>query len=304
MASVSSVLSIVFPVFLSLCMGMFCRTRRILSAEAVAALKKVAVNICLPAVSLGTFARADYSSRRLLIPAWIFAVCALALAMGFAAQKLLKMRHSLAPYLCTCFEGGMLGFSLYPLIYGDLSPFAIVVMGQTLFIFTVYKIMLAGAHGCRALVHETITSPSLWALALGVLLGVSGLYARMEDAGIQTLFDTTLSFISAPTSFLILLTIGYDLKPIGIQWGETMKVVLARAVIMLVLLGATLLVNRMLLGGTIEMSAAVMLFILPPPYVLSAFSKKEEEAGFLSSSISVMTLLTVVGFTVMAVIAG
>lgn len=304
MISVGSVLSIVFPVFLSLCVGMFCRVRRMLDAEGIAALKKVAVNICLPAVSLGTFARADYSSGRLLIPIWIFIACALALILGFGAQKLLKMQHSLSPYLCTCFEGGMLGFSLYPLIYGDLSPFAIVVMGQTFFIFTVYKIMLAGARGGRALLHEAITSPSLWALALGVLLGVSGLYARMADVGLQTLFDTTLSFVSAPTSFLILLTIGYDLKPIGIQWGETVKVVLARVVIMLVLLGATLLVNRTLLGGMIEIPAAVMLFILPPPYVLPAFSKKEEEAGFLSSSISIMTLLTIIGFTLMAIFAG
>lgn len=304
MISVGSVLSIVFPVFLSLCVGMFCRVCRMLDAEGVAALKKVAVNICLPAVSLGTFARADYSSGRLLIPIWIFIACALALILGFGAQKLLKMQHSLSPYLCTCFEGGMLGFSLYPLIYGDLSPFAIVVMGQTFFIFTVYKIMLAGARGGRALLHEAITSPSLWALALGVLLGVSGLYARMADVGLQTLFDTTLSFVSAPTSFLILLTIGYDLKPIGIQWGETVKVVLARVVIMLVLLGATLLVNRTLLGGMIEIPAAVMLFILPPPYVLPAFSQKEEEAGFLSSSISIMTLLTIIGFTLMAIFAG
>lgn len=280
MIGVGSVLSIVLPVFLSLCIGMFCRAHRMLNAESAAALKKVAVNICLPAVSLGTFARADYSSRRLLIPVWIFIVCALALILGFGAQKLLKMQHSLSPYLCTCFEGGMLGFSLYPLIYGDLSPFAIVVMGQTFFIFTVYKIMLAGARGGRALLHEAITSPSLWALALGVLMGVSDLYARMADAGLQTLFDTTLSFVSAPTSFLILLTIGYELKPIGIQWGEVIKVVLARFAIMLVLLGATFLVNRTLLGNTIEISAAVMLFILPPPYVLPAFPKKRKKLAF------------------------
>ena len=120
----------------------------------------------------------------------------------------------------------------------------------------------------------------------------------------RQLFDGTLSFISAPTSFLILLTIGYDLKPVEIHWTETLKVVAARLGIMALMLGATLLVNHFLLGGVIEISAAVMLFILPPPYVLPAFSRKPEQAAYLSSSISIMTILTILGFVIMAVAAG
>jgi len=302
MASTISILSIVLPVFLALGVGMLCRAKNILTPDGIAALKKVAVNITLPAVSLKTFAQANYSARRLLIPLWIFAVCCIALALGFAARRMLKLRHSLAPYLCTCFESGMLGFSLYPLIYGELSPFAIVAMGQTFFIFTAYKVLLTGARGVRALLHEALASPSLWALFIGLALGASGLYSRMGE--FRQLFDGTLSFISAPTSFLILLTIGYDLKPVEIHWTETLKVVAARLGIMALMLGATLLVNRFLLGGVIEISAAVMLFILPPPYVLPAFSRKPEQAAYLSSSISIMTILTILGFVIMAVAAG
>ena len=303
MASVVSVLEIILPVFLALCLGMLCRTKRILSPEGVASLKKVAVNITLPAVSFGTFARADYSAGRMLVPVWMFIACCIALALGYAARRLLKMQHAHSPYLCTAFEGGMLGFSLYPLIYGDLSPFAIVVLGQTFFIFTVYKVLLSGAHGKRALLKETFTSPSLWALLLGLLIGVSGLYHRMEAIGVQGLFDGIQGFIAAPTSFLVLLSVGYDLKPVDIQWGETCKIILARLAIMALLLGATLLVNRIFLSGVIETRAAVMLFILPAPFVLQAFSKEPSEAGFISSTLSVQTILTIIGFAVMAALA-
>lgn len=302
MASWISILTIILPVFAALLLGMLCRAARILTPDGVAALKKTAVNITLPAVSLGTFARADYSAGRMLVPLWIFLACCIALALGFAARRLLRMQHRLSPFLCTSFEGGMLGFSLYPLLYGDLSPFAIVVMGQTFFIFTLYKVLLAGARGARALLKEAVSSPSLWALLIGVLLGATGAYGRLSTLGVQELFDGLLSFISAPTSFLILLAIGYDLKPVDIQWQESLKAVFARICIMAVLLAATLLINQRLLGGVIEPRAALMLFILPPPFVLPAFSHDESEAGFLSSTLSIMTLLTILGFVVLAVL--
>lgn len=303
MAGLAGVLEIVLPVFIALCLGMICRTKRILTAEGIAALKKLVVNITLPAVSFGTFARADYSAGGVLIPVWTFIACCIALALGYVARRLLKMEHSLSPYLCTAFEGGMLGFSLYPLIYGDLSPFAIVVLGNTFFIFTVYKVLLSGAKGKKALLKETFTSPSLWALILGLLIGSTGLYHRMEDIGVQGLFDGIQGFIAAPTSFIVLLTVGYDLKPVDICWRETFKLVCSRLAIMGALLGATLLVNRFLLGGVIETQAAVMLYILPAPFVLPAFSKEPAEAGFLSSTLSIQTIITIAGFAVMAAAA-
>ena len=303
MTSLTNVLEIVLPVFIALCLGMLCRAKRILSPEGNAALKKVAVSITLPAVSFGTFARADYSAGRMLVPVWIFIACCIALALGSAARRLLKMEHSRAPYLCTAFEGGMLGFSLYPLIYGDLSPFAIVVLGNTFFIFTIYKVLLSGAKGKKALLKETFTSPSLWALLLGLAIGASGLYDRMGEIGVQGLFDGIQGFIAAPTSFLVLLSVGYDLKPVDIQWKETFKVLSVRIAIMALLLGATLLVNRFFLNGVIETQAAVMLFILPAPFVLQAFSKEASEAGFISSTLSLQTILTIIGFAVMAALA-
>lgn len=119
----------------------------------------------------------------------------------------------------------------------------------------------------------------------------------------QSLFDGIQGFIAAPTSFLVLLSVGYDLKPVDIQWGETFKVISVRIAIMALLLGATLLVNRIFLNGVIEPQAAVMLFILPAPFVLQAFSKEASEAGFISSTLSLQTIITIIGFAVMAALA-
>ncbi len=295
------ILGIVLPVFLVLGLGVLCRSRRIVSREGIRAIRWTAVNLTLPASLLLAVAQADYSGRRILIPLWIFLVCLAALGLGRLASKALRLPGKMTPYLCTGFEAGMLGYALYPLAFGPSAPFAIVDLGQVVFVFTVYKLLLSGARDGRRLLREAVSSPAIWGVALGLILGVSGLYRRMEPSGLQALFDKTLTFISAPTGFMILLTIGYDLEPARIEWRRTLGVAAVRVAIMALLAGATLLADRFLFGGVMELPAVVMLFVLPAPFVISAFSKEEEESAFLSSALSVMTLLTIGAFVLMTV---
>ena len=48
--------------------------------------------------------------------------------------------------------------------------------------------------------------------------------------------------------------------------------------------------------------AVLIMFLLPPPYVLPIFSTDEEQRGFLSSVLSLSTLVTLAGFVLLAVI--
>ena len=301
MVRMIDIFSAVFPVFIALFLGIYAREKRILTAEGVSQIKKVIVNFTLPAVSLSAVAKADYSGKNIFIPLWIFVVCFLGLGMGFLLRRLFKIESRILPYLCTAFEGGMIGYSLYPILYGDLSPLAVPVLGNVVFIFTFYKIMLAGAHGKRAVLHEALSSASLWAVGIGLILGVSGIYRQMVTTGTAVLFEKILSFISAPTSFMILLCIGFDWDPRQIQWKNTFLLVFSRWVIMLCLFGLTLLVNRCFLESQIKLSASVMLFSLPAPFVLPAFSHEEKEAGLIASALSVMTVFSILVFVCMAI---
>ena len=298
------VLSIILPVFAALGLGIIARRYRILSCEGVLAIKHVAVNITLPAVTLGAFAEAEYSGKTVLVAIWIFVCCCIALCLGFAACRLTKTSSRLFPYLCTGFEGGMLGFSLYALLSDSLAAFAIVDMGQIIFIFSVYKALLSGAKGARALVRETVQSPSLWALLIGLLIGATGLYEAMAASGMQSVFDNLLDFIAAPTSFLILLSVGYDLRLQDIDWSKTALALVSRTLILGLLLGVTLLLNHFVLGDFMDVTATILMFALPAPFVLPVFADSEDERGFMSSSLSAMTLLTLAVFGGMALWLG
>ena len=54
-----NIIAIILPIFFSLGIGMLCRKKSILSRDSIEAVKKVAVNITLPAVTLASFAEAD-----------------------------------------------------------------------------------------------------------------------------------------------------------------------------------------------------------------------------------------------------
>lgn len=306
MGTVISVLATALPVFLALALGMLCRSRNILSREGVDALKKVVLNITLPAVLLNAFATAEYSASTIFIPIVMFAACCVALILGKLIARLFKMKSRLAPFLATGFEAGMIGYALFILLFPEkgTSELAIVDIGHTVFVFTLYKILLAGKTDWKAIGKDMVTSPILWALFVGVIIGATGLYGLMQKVGISSVLDSVTDFIAAPTGMVILLTIGYDLVLKEIPWKKTAGLLIMRLFTMAVMLALVLAVNRYLLGGIIFPGAVVLMCILPPPYVIPVFSDEPEERVYLSSALSAMTLMTVVLFAILSVVYG
>ena len=218
MEQLISVLQTALPVFLALMLGMLCRSKGFLSREGVDALKKVVLNITLPAVLFQAFATTQYTVDTLILPVTMFGICCLALALGFLITKLSGNQSRLSPFLASGFEAGMLGYALFALLFPgeSASRFAILDLGQTLFVFTLYKVLLSGKRDWRAIGRDMLTSPILWAVAAGVVTGASGLYQALGS--VSGILDSVAGFISAPTGMIILLTVGYDLVLGDIPW--------------------------------------------------------------------------------------
>ena len=140
---------------LMLGVGMLCRGRNMISREGINALKSVVVNITLPAVLLGAFATTRYTFMDVVIPLMMFLVCLAAWLMGKAAGKLLGLSSRFVPFLTTGFEAGMLGYALFEMLYGSArtAEFARIDLGQVLFVFTLYKILLGMAGKEKATIH-------------------------------------------------------------------------------------------------------------------------------------------------------
>ncbi len=299
-----SVLQTALPVFAALGLGMVCRSRGFLKQSGVDALKWVVLNITLPFMLFNAFATAQYSFKALAVPAAVFLLCCVCLFCGLLAVKLFALGGNVAGFLSAGFEAGMLGYALFALLYPNHAPseFALPDLGQTLFVFTVYKLLLSGKSGFKAVCRDMVTSPVLWAVAAGVLTGATGLYTALHRWGAGGILDNLTSFLSAPTGMIILLTVGYDLVLKEISWKQTAGLIVMRLVFAAVFYALLVLLNRTILNGALFEGAALLLAILPPPYVLPVFSKEPGERVQLSSALSAMTVITIILFAALSVL--
>jgi len=305
---VTDILSTVLPVLVTLLLGVICRKRSALSREGVNALKNVAVNIALPAVLLNAFATTRYTWADLVIPLIMFAVCVIAWLTGRVLGRAFRMKSRFVPFLTTGFEAGMLGYALFNMLYGAerTAEFARVDLGQVLFVFTAYKVLL-GMDGqqkptCKQLFRDMASSPIILAILSGVLIGATGLYEALVPSGVSAVFDACVGFIAAPTAVLILLAVGYDLDLSFIPWRDTLKAAALRLAVMLALgLALVPLANRFLPELRLN-DALIVMLILPPPFVLPVFADDPEQRTYVSSVLTVSTLAAVVGFAVLAAI--
>ena len=306
MENLIAILQTALPVFLALGLGMLCRKTGFLNREAIDALKKVVINLTLPAVLIGAFATAEYSASTIVLPVLVYLLCCLALGLGFGLTKLFRVKGRLAPFVASGFEAGMLGYALFALLFPEVSvsKFAILDLGQTLFVFTLFKILLSGKTDMKAIGKDMVRTPILWAVLAGVLIGATGLFGVMEKAGVSGVLTSATDFISAPTGMIILLTVGCDLVPREIPWKRTAGLILLRLAAMVVVLGITVLLNRTLLNGVIFEWAMVLMVILPPPYVIPVFADEPDERVQISSALSALTLVTMILFAVCSVLVG
>ena len=306
MDRIIGVLQTVLPVLVMLGIGMLCRKKALISREGVNALKNVVVNITLPAVLLNAFATTQYTFMDIVIPLLMFLICLAGWALGKVAMKVFRMPSRFVPFLTTGFEAGMLGYALFGMLYGSAktADFARIDLGQVLFVFTLYKILLGLESSKKAdpkeLIREMVFSPIIIAIAAGVLLGATGLYRALAPSGISGLFDACTDFVSAPTGAIILLTIGYDLVLTDVPWASTGKVVAVRFGIMMILRLVLLLVLRLILPSANLTGAINVMFILPPPFVLPVFADDADQRVYVSSALSVSTLVAIAGFAVLA----
>ena len=263
-------------------------------------MKKVIVNLTLPAVLLNAFATAEYSLSTMAMPVLMFLLCCLALVLGMLAVRLFGIKSRLVPFLMSGCEAGMLGYALFVMLFPDksISGFAMLDLGQTLFVFTLYKVLLSGKREWKVIISDMIHSPVLWAVFAGVLLGATGLYQAMGQ--FRDVMKSVTDFISAPTGMIILLTVGFDLVMDQIPWKKVVGLVGIRLAIMAICFGVAVLLNRTVLHGLIFEGAALLMAILPPPYVIPVFADEPEERVQISSSLSAMTLVTMVLFGVLS----
>lgn len=309
MTQTLSVLEMVFPVVVMILIGCFCRVSGILTKDGLNGIKSVISNITLPVVLFKAFYATSYSLDSLLMFSVVFISCSLALGCGFLLNRFVP-DSKLMPYLLSGFEVGMLGYSLYGLLAGadQLSYMATVDLGQVLFVFTVYLTLLKNATGqkpsFKAMLKEMCKNPAFRGVVLGIIVGITGLGNLIASSPVGTVFSETIEMITLPTSGMILIIVGYELSMRKDMVVPVLKTLAFRTVVMGALLCiVSLIIFRIIPFDKHLFMAMILLFSLPAPFIIPLYADVESEGIYVSATLSMGTLITILVFVGLSVYA-
>ena len=299
----AQILSKVLPVLVLIGLGRLCATKGILNDEQHTGLKKIISDILLPVVLFQAFFTAEYGAKIVIVLALVFVGYGAALAAGYALRKLVKPYDRYMPLLLTGAEGGMLGYALFALLCGSdqTKTYAMVDIGQTLFAYTVFLTALKAMSGEKMtpkfIVKNMLTNKACIGMLLGILLGALGVYQAMDGTGVGTVVSALLNFITAPTSALILLVMGYQLhvskkllRPVLITLGLRLGVLAIICTAISLILFAIIPYDKSLL------MALILQYILPAPFIIPLFADLGDDAEYVATTLSLGTVVAVILF--------
>ena len=304
---VVSIAAMVLPVLAMIALGRYCASSGILNDERHAGLKAIIGDILLPVVLFRAFFTAEYGGKLMLVFVLVFIGCLIALLAGYALRRFVRPYGRFMPLLMTSFEGGMLGYALYALLVGadKTATYAMVDIGQTMFAYTVFLAALKSAGGermtPRAMLRNMLTNRAcigmLLGMLLGILLGALGVYRAIEPTGAGEILMSLIDFITAPTSALILLVVGYQLKisksllrPVATTLALRLGVMACVMALVSGVLFAIIPYEKPL------MLALMLQYTLPAPFIIPLYADMGDDGEYVSTTLSLGTVLAVLLF--------
>ena len=144
MERVVQIINQIFPILFLIALGFWLRRRGFLLETTVEELRKIVVNLGLPAVLFISFLSIEFESTYFFFFVFTFSICVVLLLIGICLQRVFNLRFMYFPYILTGFEYGMLGVSLFGGAFGleKIGYIAVVDLGHEIFIWFVFLPLL------------------------------------------------------------------------------------------------------------------------------------------------------------------
>ncbi len=304
-----SILFKVMPVLVLLLLGYMIKLKGFLSTEAVTEIKRLVVNISLPALLFLVFLDVDFRVGYFLVILVIFLANILMLFLGRGFAGLFAVENPYFPLLFTGFEVGMLGIPLFGAVYGleNVKYMGVVQIGQELYVWfillgLIFSLRKEGSN-YRQVLQSFISSPVIIAIILGIVVNLTGLNTLAGDSNLYKALMNSLDLIAGLTVPLILIIIGYEINFKTGNLRLPLKIIGLRLILFLVL---ALFINKYIFTNFLNLNkmyniALMSMFILPPPFIIPLFIADDEENKYIFNTLSLATLVSLavyIGLTV------
>lgn len=313
MEQTTQILNQVLPILLLISLGYWTRHKNFLNETTIEGLRKIVINLALPAVLFISFLHVELKSSYLFIFGFTFLLCVFLFLLGQLIRKPLDIPYSYFPYLTTGFEYGMLGISLFGAAYGieKVGYIAVADLGHEIFIWFVFLPLLLikrdGVQNPRDIIKSFLTAPVIAAIMFGIFFNMMGWQDLLYQLPILGAMMSALGFLSNLTVPMILIIVGYSIKFNRTDLRNALLVVVIRLGILIPLV---LIVNTYLIRDLLQLDrsfelALFTLLVLPPPFIIplyTGFDLNIEEKRYINNVLMIHTIISVTVFVIYFVI--
>lgn len=307
MDKVSTVLQIVTPILAAILLGILARRKKIMTAEEIKGLQQYAMKFGVPCVLFNSCLTCNLGTEAVTSMILLLPLILISCIWSFHARKKLFPYHNL-PLLFSAQESGMLGIPLFMTLFGADQAYRMGVldMTQALVAIPVIAILMTNVGenpSVSFIIKKVIQSPLLIMSVIGLVLNLSGAAAVLDQVGIGGIIVETTGFLAQPVSAVILFCVGYNFSLNKGNMKQIIKISAIHfglfAVFGMIMQGAMLLLPSV----ATETRWAILIYsTLPASFLGPGLGKNEEEYAVASGICSLLTIVCLAIFCVIAIL--
>lgn len=307
MEKVISVLQVIVPIFTAVLLGVVAKRKQLLTPDGIQGLQQFVMNFGLPCVIFNSCLTANVGAESLGTMALVLPVMLCSTLWAFRARKTQFPYHNLPQLFCAQ-ETGMLGIPLFIILFGSAHAYRMGILDLTQAVTAYPTIAILSSSASenpspKEIIKKVLVSPLMIMSMLGLTLNISGIGRYLDGIGIGGIITESTAFISQPISALMIFSVGYNFSLSSDNRKDVFRICiihfLAFAISgLLVQLGLFLIPNV-----APETRWAILLFsFLPASYLAPSLGRTAEDFSVASSVCSLLTVVTMIVFCVMAAI--
>ena len=305
------ILIILLPIAVMIGVGIWCRTSGFLTDDGIENIKKLVTKVILPVAIFHALSTAEYSAKTAMVVGLVFAVELLTFGVGFLLRQLLPGAYGkYIPFMVCLYEGGMIAYPLYANLCGseNLSRMAMLDIPGLLFGFSVYMGLLeemeTGAKpSAKNLLRSALHNPAFIASAAGVIFGLTGITKALIASPMGQAYLSSQQLLTAPMTAMILLVVGYSLKPDLTDWKSCLQTVLLRLLVQAGAIALTVAGLRVLMPGDDLLLLAVVIYMsAPATFSMQSFLRTRHASAYAAAVSSMYVFISIAVYALAAVL--
>ena len=305
METILSVAQVIAPIFLAIGLGILARRKQLLTSSEVRGLQQFAIQFGLPCVVFNSCLTADMGLESLTSMVMILIPALVLTFWAFRARKKKFPYHNL-PMLFSARETGMLGIPLFIILFGSAQVYRMGVLDltQAITAYPVIAILTSNAGenpSVKQIAKKVLSSPLLLCSFAGLALNFSGIGRCLDSVGIGAVITASTAFLSQPISALMIFSVGYTFSLDSSCRGDIFRLSAIHfgsflVVAILSQLALCLIPNV----DPLTRWSLVLYCLLPTSYLAPGMGQTQKDQAVASGVCSVLTVVALIGFCVMA----